>query len=164
METGAYPLELLRFRRFGPATPLVQMGLVALLYVLTTLLFARGFRVNGNMLGGPPEVWILFVPITEEILFRGFILGALERAYGAIWAIVLSSLMFGLWHLKNTFWMTNDDLEGQILYCTFIFGPITAALALKLRTIWLGVILHYLNNFPVDLLPPAGHWFDKAAW
>ena len=158
MDTNEYPIELLKFRRLWILTPLVQIGIVAALYVLTTLLFARGFRLNGNMLGGSPEVWILFVPITEEILFRGFILGALERAYGAVWAVVISSALFGLWHLKNTFWMTNDDLESQMLYTACIFGPITALLALRLRTIWLGVILHYLNNFPTELMPPLKHW------
>ena len=158
VNTEEYPVELLKFRKLWVLTPLAQIGIITILYVLTTLLFARGFRLSGNMLGGSPEVWILFVPITEEILFRGFIRGALERAYGPIRAIVISSALFGLWRLKNTFWMTNGDLEGQMLYTTFIFGPITAALALKLRTVWLGVILHYLNNFPTELLPPIGHW------
>ena len=158
MHVVDYPIELLQFRKFWLFTPIVQIGIVAMLYVLTTLLFARGFRLSGTMLGGPPEVWILFVPITEEILFRGFILGALERAYGAARAIVLSSALFGLWHLKNTFWMTNDALEGQMLYTALLFGPITAALALKLRTIWPGVILHYLNNLPTELLPPIDPW------
>ncbi len=158
MQAVEYPIELLQFRKLWLLTPSVQIGIVTVLYVLTTLLFARGFRLTGTMLGGSPEVWILFVPITEEILFRGFILGALERAYGAAWAIILSSALLGLWHLKNTFWMTNGDLESQMLYTAFLFGPITAALALKLRTIWPGVILHYLNNLPTELLPPIGHW------
>ena len=106
------------------------------------------------MLGGAPEVWILFVPITEEILFRGIVLGALEIAYGRWRALVVSSLLFGLWHLKNIFWMTDADLMRQISYTTLFFGPVTAVLALRLRTIWPGVILHYLNNFPTELMPP----------
>jgi membrane protease YdiL (CAAX protease family) len=35
-----------------------------------------------------------------------------------------------------------------MLYTTLIFGPVTAVLALKTRTIWPGAILHYLNNLP----------------
>jgi membrane protease YdiL (CAAX protease family) len=147
-----YPLELLQFRRLGFLTPAVQIVTVAALYGATTLVFARGFRLTGKMLGHDPDVWILFVPITEEILFRGFILGALEIAYGPWRAIVFSSLLFGLWHLKNTFWMTDYGLLHQMVYTTFLFGPVTAYLALRLRTIWIGVILHYLNNFPTALL------------
>ncbi|WP_206244618.1 CPBP family intramembrane glutamic endopeptidase [Novosphingobium terrae] len=159
MSSDEYPIELLKIRRIWVFTPLMQIIAVCLLYISTTLLFSRSFHLNGNMLGGPPDVWILFVPITEEILFRGFILGALEKAYGGIWAIVISSILFGLWHLKNTFWMTNGDLEYQMFYTAFIFGPITAAMTLKLRSIWPGVILHYLNNFPTELIPPLGGWW-----
>jgi membrane protease YdiL (CAAX protease family) len=149
---SSYPFELLHFRRFGPVGPALQMTLVVGLYVATTLAFARSVRLTGKMLGYDPEVWILFVPITEEILFRGFILGALEIAYGPVRALVISSLVFGLWHLKNVFWLTEYQLIHQMLYTTLVFGPITAALALKTRTIWPGVILHYLNNFPVSLI------------
>ena len=103
-------------------------------------------------MGYAPDVWILFVPITEEILFRGLILGALEITYGPVRAVVISSLFFGLWHLKNVFWLTHYQLIHQMLYTGLIFGPINAVLALKTRTIWPGVILHYLNNLAVDLI------------
>jgi hypothetical protein len=149
---SAYPFELLQFRRFGPVGPALQMTLIAMLYIATTLLLARGVRLTGKMMGYDPDVWILFVPISEEILFRGFILGALEIAYGPVRAVAISSLLFGLWHLKNVFWLTEYQLIHQMLYTTLIFGPVTASLALKTRTIWPGVILHYLNNFPIGLI------------
>jgi membrane protease YdiL (CAAX protease family) len=149
---STYPFELLHFRRLGPVGPALQMTLVTVLYVATTLLLARGVRLTGKMMGYAPDVWILFVPITEEIIFRGLILGALEIAYGPVRAIVLSSLFFGLWHLKNVFWLTDHQLIHQMLYTGLIFGPITAVLALKTRTIWPGAILHYLNNLLVNLM------------
>jgi membrane protease YdiL (CAAX protease family) len=149
---SSYPFELLHFRRFGPIGPALQMTIIAALYVATTLLLARGVRLNGKMMGYDPDVWILFVPITEEILFRGLILGALEIAYGPVLAVAISSLFFGLWHLKNIFWLTEYNLIHQMLYTGLIFGPITAVLALKTRTIWPGVVLHYLNNFPIALI------------
>jgi membrane protease YdiL (CAAX protease family) len=149
---STYPFELLHFRRFGPVGPALQMTVVAGLYIATTLLLARGVRLTGKMMGYAPDVWILFVPITEEILFRGLILGALEISYGPVRAVVISSLFFGLWHLKNVFWLTHYQLLHQMLYTGLIFGPITAVLALKTRTIWPGVILHYLNNLAVDLI------------
>src|ERR1700743_1268560 len=149
---STYPFELLHFRRFGPIGPALQMTVVAALYVATTLLSAREVRQTGKMIGYAPDVWILFVPITEEVLFRGLILGALEIAYGPVRAVVVSSLFFGLLHLKNVFWLTDYQLIHQMLYTTLIFGPVTALLALKTRTIWPGVILHYLNNLAVNLL------------
>jgi membrane protease YdiL (CAAX protease family) len=145
---STYPFELLHFRRFGLVGPGLQMTIVAGLYVATTLLLARGARSTGKI----PDVWILFVPITEEILFRGLILGALEIAYGPVRAVVISSLFFGLWHLKNVFWLTDYHLIRQMLYTGLMFGPITAILGLKTRTIWPGVILHYLNNLLIGLI------------
>ena len=144
----SYPLEWLQFRRMWFVTRLSQMVTVTALYAFTTVMFIRTFRLTGKMLGGLPEVWILFVPVTEEILFRGFILGALELAYGKVWAVVGSSLLFGLWHLKNGFWMSNSDLLQEILYTAFLFGPVMAVITLKTRSVWPAVILHYLNNIP----------------
>ena len=149
---STYPFELLQFRRFGPIGPALQIAVVTALYVATTLLLARSVRMTGKMMGYDPDVWILFVPITEEILFRGLILGALEIAYGPARAVAVSSLLFGLWHLKNVFWLTDHQLIHQMLYTGLIFGPMTAVLALKTRTIWPGVILHYLNNLLIALV------------
>jgi hypothetical protein len=149
---STYPFELLHFRRFGPVGAAVQMTIIAGLYIATTLLLARSVHQTGKMMGYTPDVWILFVPITEEILFRGLILGALEIAYGPVRAVVISSIFFGLWHLKNIFWLTEYQLIHQMLYTSLIFGPVTAILALKTRTIWPGVILHYLNNILVELI------------
>jgi membrane protease YdiL (CAAX protease family) len=148
---STYPFELLRIRRFGPIGPALQMAVVAALYIATTLLLARNFRMTGKTMYGP-DVWILFVPITEEILFRGLILGALEIAYGPVCAVVISSLFFSLWHLKNIFWLTDYQLIHQMLYTGLLFGPVTAILALKTRTIWPGVVLHYLNNILAGLI------------
>lgn len=39
----------------------------------------------------------------EELTWRGYILPKLEERWGAIWAIVLSSALFGLWHLPAYF-------------------------------------------------------------
>src|SRR6516162_6043717 len=88
---STYPFELLHFRRFGPIDPALQNTVVAALYVATTLLLARDVRLTGKMMGYDPDGWILFVPITEEILFRGLILGALEIAYGPVRAVAVSS-------------------------------------------------------------------------
>ena len=115
---SVYPLELLTFRRLWIFSSRMQMVGVASLYAATTLLFVRTYRLTGKMLGGAPDVWILFVPITEEILFRGFILGALEISYGRVWAVIVSSALFGLWHLKNAFWMSNTELARRLRILT----------------------------------------------
>ncbi len=66
-------------------------------------------------------------------------------------AIVYSSLRFGVWHVKNVFYLDTFHLVYQILYATLIIGPIFGWIALKTRTLWIGVILHYVNNILAPL-------------
>lgn len=59
------------------------------------LFYEAGFRVP------------IGTALLEEVLFRGVLLGMLYVSYGAVWAVVLSSLVFGLWHI----FPTVDNLE-----------------------------------------------------
>ncbi len=45
-------------------------------------------------------VSITFVPFAEEILYRGIILSVLKRHCGTVFAVIASSLFFGLLHLS----------------------------------------------------------------
>ncbi len=61
-------------------------------------------RLLQDMLDGPPAETALAVvviaPFTEELLFRGLILRGLERRYGAMPALLLSSAFFALSHFN----------------------------------------------------------------
>jgi hypothetical protein len=71
-----------------------------------------------------------------------------QGAFGARPAPAHAGAGAGKWRLKNIFWLSEYQLTHQMLYTTLIFGPVTAVLALKIRTIWPGAIFHYLNNLP----------------
>jgi hypothetical protein len=131
-------------------TPFTQISLIVILYVLTTLGCYFEAGTTGKMYGYPIGVSMLFVPIYEELIFRGILLKVFETRYGVLRAILLSSILFGLWHLKNIFWLDSSALIRQIAFTTLIFAPITAWLTIKTRTLWPAVIIHYLNNFPLE--------------
>jgi membrane protease YdiL (CAAX protease family) len=61
-------------------------------------------RLLQDMLDGPPAETALAVvvvaPLTEELLFRGLILRGLERRYGAVAALLISSAFFALSHFN----------------------------------------------------------------
>ena len=89
-------------------------------------------------------------PIAEEILFRGLVLRSL-RPYGKKFAIVVSAILFGLFH-------------GNLLQAPFAFvvGLVLGYVALEYSIGW-AVVLHVMNNLGyADLLPrllshlPAG--------
>lgn len=143
------PFEYLQLQRTLGLSPLVQTLLIAALFALTTLGYFFEVKAFGKMAGYSANVTLLFVPIYEEILFRGILLKAFEKLWGWVAALVLSSILFGLWHLKNIFWLTPNELGIQIAYTAFIFGPIACLITVKTKSVWPAVILHYLHNFPL---------------
>lgn len=105
------------------------------------------------------SISILFVALYEEALFRGAILGWLKTRMPAVAAIVVSSVLFGVWHAKNMFWMDPAIVVRQMLYTGIVVGPILALVTVKTRTIWPAIMLHQLHNIlasPVvhDILRP----------
>ena len=71
----------------------------------------------------------------EEFLFRGLILSNL-LPYGRTTAIFASALLFGVMH---------QNVE-QLLYAT-VAGLVLGYLYVKTRSIWVCVLLHFVNNF-----------------
>lgn len=73
-------------------------------------------------------------PIVEELLFRGIILHTLRR-YGEGFAIVGSSLLFGLFHMD----------VAQFVFA-FLCGLVLSFLVIKTNCLWLSIAVHFLNN------------------
>ena len=71
----------------------------------------------------------------EELLFRGNILSGLKQ-FGIKIAVVVSALIFMLMH------GSPDQTVHQ-----FIIGLIIGYLFIKSGNLWLGVIVHFFNNF-----------------
>lgn len=135
-------------KNVGLLTPGLQIFLIALLFSLTVLLQHREYKRTGKTLQGrfQSTTFFFFCPIYEEVIFRGFILMALLTLYSIPAAIIISSLLFGLWHLKNIFIFTKKELLLQILSTTILLGPIMTIVTICTGTIWIAVILHYFNN------------------
>lgn len=80
-------------------------------------------------------------------------MSALVGLYSTPVAVIISSLIFGLWHLKNIFAYSKKELALQIFSTTVLLGPLTAILTIWTGTLWLAVIVHYIINLfaPVTL-------------
>ncbi|HEY4477861.1 MAG TPA: CPBP family intramembrane glutamic endopeptidase [Candidatus Paceibacterota bacterium] len=141
-------LEILIPKQVGFLSPLVQIILVSLLFVVTIVWQYKEYRQTGKTWGGyyPLHTSSFFAAIYEEVIFRGFIFAWLLNVYSLFGAIVISSLLFGLWHLKNIFYMEKKALIYQMLYTGFVFGPIASLITFYTGTIWLAVIFHFCNN------------------
>ena len=140
-------MNFLALKPIGFLSPIVQIGIIAILFVLITLQQYSEVKKTGKMsLVYPVSVSILLAPLYEEIIFRGFVLSGFMNIYSSVMAVILTSFLFGLWHLKNIFWEGRMGVVKQMAYAGFIVGPILAVITLWSGTIWIAVILHYLNN------------------
>ncbi len=74
-------------------------------------------------------------PLAEELIFRFMIFGRIRFYMGRGWAIIISSVLFGLYHGNMI----------QFIYCT-IFGMMLSLLYDKSGNIWLPVVVHMATN------------------
>lgn len=139
--------SLFEFRRVWPLPVWTQASLVVGLFVATVLCTYAEFRKTGTVFGFPgPAFNVLFNPIYEELIFRGWILGLLARHHSSLFAIAVSSLLFGLVHLRNIYWLDAASLIRTMAFTGLVLGPLLGYVTLRFRTVWPAVILHYLNN------------------
>lgn len=98
--------------------------------------FTEGFEdMMKYKIGGFLAVCIV-APIVEEIIFRGILLrGLLNHGMTPVWAILLSSIIFGAVHLN----------PWQFVGAGFL-GAIFAFVYYKTKSLWLCIFLHALNN------------------
>ncbi len=89
--------------------------------------------------------------LIEEMIFRGYMLGAL-RAHGDGLAVVLTAVLFGVFH-------------GNVLQLPFalILGLVLGYLTVQTESIWPAVLLHFTNNAMSVLLSYCGERFPDQA-
>jgi membrane protease YdiL (CAAX protease family) len=73
--------------------------------------------------------------LCEEVTYRGMVMQSFIRKLGLSRALFFSSLLFGLMHLNIM----------QFFYAA-ILGYFIALAVLATRSIWTGVIIHFMNN------------------
>jgi membrane protease YdiL (CAAX protease family) len=78
----------------------------------------------------------VLIPFSEELYFRGLLHSSFQSRVGLGLRILLSSLLFGLWHLPAISSAVSSFLLGLVL-----------AIAYELsRSIWLPIVLHVTHN------------------
>jgi membrane protease YdiL (CAAX protease family) len=86
----------------------------------------------------------VMAPLTEEIYFRGIVLGWVRRHWGMASAIGLSSLLFGAMHLK---WLMPGGASGMVATVELVaMGGLLALVAVRTGSLWASVVTHAVNN------------------
>jgi len=88
-----------------------------------------------------------FVGLGEEVAYRGIILNALATRTTTIWAVVWSSVLFGLMHAVNVFVQPAGDTVRQVVVTTLIGLLFGWVYVFSGGNLWLVVVLHWLYDF-----------------
>lgn len=115
--------------------------------VLSTVWIALATQTDLESLRpGPVEIAILalLIGVFEEGLFRGVLLHGLRSRHGPGRAVVLSALLFGLFHLVNAVFGQNLFLTLLQIATATALGLFLAVITLQTRTLWPAILLHAL--------------------
>jgi membrane protease YdiL (CAAX protease family) len=82
----------------------------------------------------------IIVGVVEEIVFRGIILNQLMQFKGEVFAIIISSIIFGLMHAEYY------NIPTLLCY-TIIFGAVAGGLYIVTKSLYLSIGLHFTINF-----------------
>jgi membrane protease YdiL (CAAX protease family) len=84
---------------------------------------------------------VIIAPIAEELLFRGYLFGKLKKTTPIWLAIIVTSLVFGVFHLFN-----SGTLAWNLAIDTFALSIILCLLRVVTGNIWASILLHMVKN------------------
>ncbi len=113
-----------------------------LLIVVITVLFPESMQELGmtfeEIMSQPFVLVVLVVALMpavgEELLFRGLVFGSMRQRYSVLWGILISAVVFGAFH------------GFAKLIPTGILGACFAYCVYKSGSIWVSMVLHFVNN------------------
>ncbi len=150
---GSNVTEKLRIKMLSPGEVWFVFSTFCVLIFGGTLLNTATFYIFGGEsqyslygtfmpMGGSSLTNIIYIIIafavlpalTEEFIFRGVLLSEYSD-YGVTTAVLMSALMFSMVHF---------NLNQFIIY--FYCGVVTSYAVYVTRSLWAGVVIHFLNN------------------
>ena len=157
-----------RFALSGLIWGAITIGVVTLAYVIASSFKKtrqafhdeRYARMSGGRLVFQTLLEVPFgTVLMEEIAFRAVLFSMLARRYGVIWGLVISSVLFGLWHILPSIGTheSNPALGG--VAGEGRKGNVIAVALSVLTTSIAGVVFVGLRLVSGSILGPMGlHW------
>ena len=141
----------------------------ALLFVITAICCAIGFllriyfakeeyMVNSSLTASNifSRTWeILRGVLTEELICRGALLYILIKKIGSRWAIVISSIIFGLLHWLNSGVFGNPGQMAIVFAFTFTMGLVFAYGYYKSGSLLIPIAIHFAWNVTEQFIFPG---------
>ena len=128
----------------------IMMGAFALGSAVMVAAMGGGLKLKFNHDSSWPAIqstlWITLIvfligAISEETLFRGYLLQTLTRSHQIIAGIAVTSLLFAFAHIGN------PDVGRLAIFNTLLAGVWFAVAYLKTRDIWFPLGIHFIWNW-----------------
>ncbi|MDO8732418.1 MAG: CPBP family intramembrane metalloprotease [Actinomycetota bacterium] len=142
--------------------------LIALVYFIGSLMRRTRTAFHDERMSGLSASGVLFqalveVPLgtvlLEEIAFRSVLFAMLARRFGLIWAIVLSCIAFGLWHVLPSIGTHEQNPALGSVVGEGRRGNVLAVLFSVVGTALSAVVFIFLRLLSGSVLAPMGlHW------
>ncbi len=134
----------------GLAVAIIPLRLLvgALALLVETLIFGEvtSLNIRGEILSVGFDTWYgivlmilsvgILAPIAEELFFRGLLFDFFKQKTGVTWAILITSLLFGMAHY--------DSLA--VVGSSFVMGLAMAYAVEKTRSLWIAIFMHIATN------------------
>lgn len=158
---------------WGYLVPGFLWGAGCVAVVTAGYLLAAAFRKGRNAMhdervaemSGPRLMFQALVEVPfgtvlfEEIAFRAVLFSMLARRFGIVWAIVISAILFGLWHILPSIGTHEQSAALGSVVGEGRRGNILAVVVSVLTTAVAGVIFAALRLVSGSVLAPMGlHW------
>lgn len=136
-------------------TPWKRVLRVSAIWISAWLACSLGYSLwksswDPYVVGIAPVIgFLIFGPLGEELLFRGAIFELTERAFpgNEHLPVVLSTLLFSAHHLQLHGFSLTKMVLIQVAF-TLPMGLVFGRLRKMSGSIWPGVMIHMLTNFP----------------
>ena len=140
---------------------------VTLVYVIGgSMRFTRRFLADDRAVLGPRTLLyktLVNVPLGtvlfEELAFRGVGLALLDQWLGIWQAVLVSSLLFGLWHIASSLGLTSGNVGFTRILGGGVFGMVAGIVGAVLATAAAGFVFTWLRRRSGSIIAPiALHW------
>lgn len=123
----------------------IFIALAFVTFSIFDLIETKPFAFNGSEFL-TITLFLFVAALCEEIIFRGFFMKMMQKYVGDFWAVILSSLIFSLFHIFNP----NVTFVG--LLEIFLAGIAIAYAYFKTKNIWFVTVMHFAWNYVQTLL------------
>jgi membrane protease YdiL (CAAX protease family) len=157
-DTGLSPSNAGSGLRYGAFVA----GLILLFFALAAIIDISAFQDRRYNHGLSTAFYsaLVLLPIKtvffEELVFRGIILGLVLKIKASKWtAVIVSSLLYGLWHLSTATGVKGDKALGGLGNNSIIIS-----IGVVLATTFAGMLFCELRLRSKSLVAPVlAHWF-----